>query len=469
MTRPSSRYVCSACSHPEVRWLGRCPACGAWNSLQQAQDGAGAAPRSFQRRLESDGQTVEAVPLAEVDRDRLERLPVEPAELARVLGGGLVRGSLLLCGGAPGVGKSTLLTMLAGQLAGAGHRVVYLCAEEAAAQVRRRAERVGAATEGFLLLEEPALERVLPPLYERPPSLLVVDSIQAVYTQQIDGIPGSVSQIRFCGGLLCDFARSTGCAVALIGHVTKEGDLAGPRLLEHMVDTVLYFEPEAGGAVRLVRAFKNRFGATGELAVLEMGPRGLAPVRDASALFLAGRRSDEPGSAVTAIMSGSRPFLVEVQALLAKTQYATPARVVSGLDSKRVALLSAILERRGGLELVAKDVFVKVAGGLRLTDPAADLAVVAAMASSVRERPLPATVVAIGEVGLTGELRPVPALGARLTEARAHGFTRAVVAAPDARALPQISGMAVEPVRTLVKGLAAAFGLGTVREMREEN
>lgn len=457
--------------------MGRCPACGAWNSFEETSDGlaAGPATRGFQRRMTAaaangsggaDTEPVEAIALSQIPTDRLHRLKVEPEELARVLGGGIVQGSLLLCGGAPGVGKSTLLTMLAGQLAHAGRRVVYLSGEESAAQVRRRAERLSAAADGFFLLEEPVLERVLPPLYQNPPALLVVDSIQSVGSDAVEGIPGSVSQIRTCGGLFADFARTTGCAVALIGHVTKEGELAGPRLLEHLVDTVLYFEPEAGGSVRLVRAFKNRFGATGELAVLEMGPHGLVPVRDASALFLAGRRSDEPGSAVTSILSGSRPFLVEVQALLSSTQYATPARVVSGLDSKRVALLAAVLERRGGMQLVGQDVFVKVAGGLHVTDPAADLAVIAAMASSLRERAVPAHLICVGEVGLTGELRPVSGLETRLAEARAHGFTRAVVAAPDAKALPKVAGMQVEPVRTLAKGLAAAFGLGTVHVHR---
>jgi DNA repair protein RadA/Sms len=250
--------------------------------------------------------------------------------------------------------------------------------------------------------------------------------------------------------------------VALVGHVTKEGDLAGPRLLEHLVDTVLYFEPEAGGSVRLLRAFKNRFGPAGELAVMEMGASGLVPVRDASALFLAGRRENEPGSAVTSILSGSRPFLVEVQALLSPSQYGTPARVVAGMDNRRVALLAAILERKGGVPVSGQDVFVKVAGGMRLEDPAADLAVVAAMASSVEEQPLRADVVLIGEVGLAGELRPCAGLEARLGEAKAHGFRRAVIAASGPKEAPTGCGLQLEMAHSLRKALAVALGFGTM-------
>lgn len=471
MSKERSSFTCAECGHLEVRWLGRCPACGSWNSLRPsgpAETGLSADGRSA-RGLRAAAKLVEAKPLTEVDAERLPRMPIEPEDLNRVLGGGLVPGSILLLGGAPGVGKSTLLTMVGGGFAARKSSAVYLSAEESAAQVRRRAARLKCLHEGYLVLEEPCLERVLPTLYENPPAFLVVDSIQTVYSEQLEGIPGSVSQIRFCGGLLADFARATGCAVALAGHVTKEGELAGPRVLEHLVDLVLYFEPDQHGMVRLIRAFKNRFGATGELAVLEMTDTGLRPVRDPSALFLAGRLVNEPGSAVTVIQTGTRPFLVEVQALLSPSHYATPSRVVAGVDSKRVALLAAILERKGNLQVGGLDVFVKIAGGLKVHDPAADLALIAAMASSVKERALKAEQVLLGEVGLTGELRPAQNLKPRLQEAAAHGFRRAVVASYDRASLPKLKGLELEAVRTVGAALAIAFGMGTVKTLREEN
>lgn len=452
MAKDRTRYRCEGCGHEELRWMGRCSGCGEWNTLAELA-GGGEAPRRRDRR--EGGAT--PVPISRVEAREHERLPVEPPEFARVLGGGLVPGSLVLLGGAPGVGKSTLLTMIAGQLAAKVGPVVYLTAEESGAQVRGRAERLGALHDDFLLVDQPVLEQLLPTLHRQPPRVLVVDSIQTVVSEEIDGAPGSVSQIRACGSLLSDFARLSGCTVLLIGHVTKDGDLAGPRLLEHLVDTVLYFEPEAGGQVRLLRAFKNRFGATGEMAVLEMAEDGLRPVRDASALFLAGRRGGESGSAVTAVLNGSRAFLVEIQALLARTQYATPARVVTGMESKRVAQLAAILSRKGGMDIHDQDVYVKVAGGLRVQDPSADLAVLAAMVGSVKERPLPADLLVLGEVGLTGELRPVGGLALRLEEAAAHGFARAVVAAPGHGELPAVRGLRCEPVESLRDAMRAAF------------
>ena len=462
MAKDTTRYRCTACEHVELRWMGKCPSCGAWNTLEETRVAAGngdAKPvrRAAAQRGDTSRPLARPTPIGQVPRPQSERRPIEPDEVARVLGGGLVPGSLLLLGGAPGVGKSTLLTQICGQLAARGEKVVYLSAEESAGQVRGRAERLGAAGDGFLLVEQPVLERVLPGLYDDPPSLLVVDSIQTVISEDLDATPGLVSQIRTCGSLLADFARTTGCAVVLVGHVTKEGDLAGPRVLEHLVDTVLYFEPQEDASVRMVRAFKNRFGRTGELAVLEMTATGLRPVRDASALFLAGRRRGETGSAVSCIVSGTRPLLVELQALLVPSQYGTPTRVVTGIDTKRVAQLAAILEARGDVQLIGSDVYVKVAGGLRVSDPAADLALVLAMASSLRELPLPADLIALGEVGLTGELRRCAQADLRLEEARAHGFSRALVAAPEARGIPRVDGIEVEPVSTVREALAAAF------------
>lgn len=460
MAREQVHFECQQCGHRETRWMGRCPQCGGWNTLEEkrsAGTGVGRGPGSRREGAVDEAASIRPMPIAQIPQRRLERTPIEPDELARVLGGGLVPGSLILLGGAPGVGKSTLLTMLAGQLAGRGQRVVYLSAEESAAQVRARAERLGAAVEGFLLLEQPVLERVLPALYEEPPALLVVDSIQTVVSQEIEGAPGLVSQIRMCGALLADFARATGCAVVVVGHVTKEGELAGPRVLEHLVDTVLYFEPQDEGTVRMVRAFKNRFGRTGELAVLEMTGTGLRPVRDASALFLAGRRQGDSGSCVTCVVPGTRPLLVEIQALLVPSQYGTPTRVVTGVDTKRVAQLAAILEAKGDHQLLGHDVYVKVGGNLRLSDPGADLALALAMASSLRETALPPDLLVLGEVGLTGELRGVSQIEARLEEAKAHGFRRALVAAHDPDRLPRPEGVQVLAASRLRDAVRAAF------------
>jgi DNA repair protein RadA/Sms len=407
--------------------------------------------------VEVDDDSVEARPLNQIPTKELERIRIRPTEFSRVLGGGLVPGSLTLLGGPPGVGKSTLLTMLLADMAAGGDRVVYLSAEESGAQVRARAERLGKLDERFEILEEPALERILPPLYERPPQLLVVDSIQTVYCRELDNAPGSVTQIRSAGAVLADYARVSGCAVILAGHVTKEGDLAGPRVLEHLVDTVLYFEPDAGGALRLLRAFKNRFGSTGELAVLEMSSKGLLPVDDASALFLHDRRAGEPGSAVSCVYTGTRPILVEVQALLADSSYATPARVVAGVDNKRIALLNAILQQHVRLNTAGQDVYVKVAGGLRVQDPGADLAFVAAMASSHTQRPLPGDLLLLGEVGLTGDLRPVSQLLVRLNEAAAHGFRRAVVGSSERGVTEIPKGFELESASSLREALRAAF------------
>lgn len=461
MSKSRARFRCTECEHVELRWLGRCPSCGNWNSFEpdaNAADESARSPRGL-RRAGPEDDVVQARPITEIASSELERLPVEPDEFARVLGGGLVPGSLILLGGAPGVGKSTLLTSFVGALAAAGRRVIYLSAEESGAQVRARAERLQVATDSLLLLEEPSLERVLPPLYADPPELLVIDSIQTVYCRELDGAPGGMTQIRAAGSLLADFARATGCAVVLVGHVTKDGDLAGPRLLEHLVDTVLYFESDVGGGVRMLRAFKNRFGPTGEVAVLEMGPQGLVSVRDASAMFLQGRRQGEAGSAVTAVWTGSRAFLVEIQALVLSTQYPTPARVVSGIDSRRVALIAAILGRvHKVLHMAKADLYVKVAEGFKVEDPAADLALAAAIASSRAERVLPADVLLLGEIGLTGELRPVSQLGPRLAEAAAHGFRRAVVAAHDPKSIEQPRGIQVDVQTTLLGALRSAFG-----------
>ncbi len=441
-----------------MRWLGRCPSCGAFNTLKEfreAPDVARAGRGAVGFASGAPAAVAAPVSLREIDATRAKRLPVHPEEVARVFGGGLVEGSVVLLGGEPGVGKSTLLTGLALDWTRRGIRVVYVAGEESPAQIRLRAERLGfdpRTEDGFQILQEVQLEALVEALGRDRPGIVVADSVQTLHSEHVDAYPGSPTQIRACGGTLADFARRHGCPVFLVGHVTKAGDLAGPKLLEHMVDTVLYFEGDGGGPIRLVRATKNRFGTTGEVAVLEMRREGLVPVDDASALFLAGRDRTEPGAAVCAVRNGSRVFLVEVQALVAHSPYGTPQRVVQGVDTKRVALLAAILEKRAGMDLGGCDVFVKVAGGARLDDPAADLAILVAIASSLRERAIAPGTLILGEVGLTGEVRGASGQEERLREALRHGFTRAVCAGASAAGPPRIAG-----VSSIEEAVAMAF------------
>jgi DNA repair protein RadA/Sms len=453
MAKTSTRFFCTDCGHEELRWLGRCPGCNTWNTMQEMKIAPTSGATKGTRGFKADGPagpvgfatgrgpgSAEPVPLARIASAEAHRLPVAPEEVARVLGGGLVEGSVVLLGGEPGVGKSTLLTGLALWWVRQGVRVLYVAGEESPAQIRMRAERLGfdpEQEEGFAIIAEVHLESLVETLQRDreaagadTPCVVIADSIQTLHSEQVDAYPGAPTQIRYCGGVLADFARRSGCPLFLVGHVTKSGDLAGPKLLEHMVDTVLYFEGSGGGAIRLVRAVKNRFGTTGELAVMEMRAEGLVPVDQAGVLFLGERRGHEPGSAVCAVRNGSRTFLVEVQALVSAARYGTPQRVVQGVDSKRVALLAAILEKRAGLDLAGCDIFVKIAGGARVEDPGADLAILAALASSLRERPVPADTLVLGEVGLTGEVRRVADRDARLREAARHGFRRAVLAEP---------------------------------------
>ncbi|HPF36471.1 MAG TPA: DNA repair protein RadA [Candidatus Krumholzibacteria bacterium] len=469
MAKPVTRFVCSDCGHDVLRWQGQCPACHAWNTLQEFKvgktegRGRGAGFRGA-AQPGADRAAPRPVPLREVASAREERLPVHPEEVARVLGGGLVAGSVTLLGGDPGVGKSTLLTGLALDWVRRGIRVLYVAGEESPAQIRMRGERLGfdpKTEEGFAILDEVELERVIDALdadreAHPGPCVILADSVQTLHSREIDAFPGSVSQVRYCGGVLADHARRSGRPVFLVGHVTKSGDLAGPKVLEHMVDTVLSFEGTGGGAIRMVRAVKNRFGATGELAVMEMAGDGLRPVDEAAALFLRGNRGDEPGTSVTAVRSGSRTFLVEVQALVSPSHYGTPQRVVQGVDSKRVALLAAILEKRAGLDLAGCDLFVKVAGGARLDDPAADLAVCTALASSLREVPVPPDTLVVGEVGLTGDVRDVAERAARLKEASRLGFKRAVAAA-GAKPKAREQGLQLQAVTSLDEAVALAL------------
>jgi DNA repair protein RadA/Sms len=423
MAKVESRYVCQTCGHAERKWLGRCPSCAAWSSF--VEERAAAAPRSG--RTGAVRPAGKAVRITEVDVAAVPRRSLGLGELDRVLGGGLVPGSLVLIGGEPGVGKSTLLLEVARRLAATGSRTLYVSAEESTAQTRLRAERLGALHDELYLLAETDLAAVGAEIERVQPTALIVDSVQTVYAPELDGAPGTVAQVREVTSRAMQLAKRQGITTLLVGHVTKEGALAGPRTLEHMVDTVLSFEASRGGPHRVLRATKNRFGSTSELAVFEMQGQGLVPVDNPSALFLAERPRGKPGSVVAATLEGTRALLVEIQALAVQTAFGNPRRTTTGIDGNRVALLAAVLERRAGISLLGMDLFVNVAGGASLDEPAADLGVLLAMASSVRGRAVDDDVVCFGEVGLAGEVRGVARVEARLEEAARLGFSRALV------------------------------------------
>jgi DNA repair protein RadA/Sms len=436
-------FVCQQCGHAAARWLGQCPGCDTWGSLVEE-----AVP---ERRARAVASVPVAGPrsLAAVTASETLRRSTGLAELDRVLGGGLVQGSVVLVGGDPGIGKSTLALQACGALASQGLTVLYVAGEESAEQVRLRADRLGMAEAGVVIMSETAAEAVVEEIGRTRPAAVVVDSIQTLHTAGLGSAPGSVGQVRESAALLVTHAKSSGVACFLIGHVTKEGALAGPRVLEHLVDTVLYFEGDGAHALRVLRAVKNRFGSTNEVAVFEMGEAGLAEVPNPSAAFLAERPVGAPGSAVLATLEGSRPLLVEIQALVSRSGLAMPRRAAIGLDPGRVALLLAVLEKRMRMALHDQDVFLNVAGGLRIDEPAADLAVVAAVASSVRGRPLADDVVLWGEVGLTGEVRAVARADARLREAARQGFRCCVLPASSVRGLTIPDGVRPAPVASL--------------------
>ena len=440
-------HRCQECGTATPRWAGRCGTCGTWNSLVEELDvPAGAAGGGWAR-----GRPERAVPLAEIVADGSAAHPTGVGELDRVLGGGLVPGSVTLLGGEPGIGKSTLVLQLLAAVAATGRRALLVSAEESAQQVRLRAERLGATAAGVWVVSETELSALGAAVDDVGPSLLAVDSIQTVFDADVDSAPGSVVQVRHCAHRLVQLARGRELATVLVGHVTKEGTLAGPRVLEHVVDTVLSFEGDRHHALRLLRAVKHRFGATGELGVFEMGEAGLAGVPDAGALFLADRRPGVPGSAVVPALEGRRPLLAEVQALVAKSKLAVPRRSAEGVDAGRLALLAAVLQERAGVSLLERDVYALAAGGVRVVEPAADLALALAVASARSGVALPADAVACGEIGLGGELRRTGQLDRRLSEAARLGFRRAIIpsSAPDPPA-----GMTAVRAATLAEAVA---------------
>jgi DNA repair protein RadA/Sms len=417
MARSATVFACSACGQETPKWHGRCPGCGEWNTI--VEEARAAAPGPTRRA----GKALRPVPLQDVQAPAVERLTTAIGELDRVLGGGLVPGSLVLIGGSPGIGKSTITSTALGNLAAAGRRVLYVSGEESAAQVRLRAERLGAAALKVPVVAETDADSVIATIEAERPEVCVVDSVQVLYDPALSGSPGSVGQVREVAGRLMRLAKARGIAIVLVGHVTKEGSLAGPRVLEHLVDCVLSFEGERERTYRTLRALKNRFGSTNETGVFEMREEGLAEVEDASRRFVS-EATRGPGSVVLCAMEGSRPLLVEVQALVAPTELVPPRRVANGVDRNRLALVLAVLTRHGGVSLGSSDVFVSVAGGVRVDEPGADLAVALAIASAARGvEPAGAPLAAFGELGLTGEVRHVAHPDRRLAEARKFGLS----------------------------------------------
>ncbi len=481
MASPKTVYTCHACGASSPRWLGKCPGCGAWNSLVEAVAEAATGGRNrLGGAFAALAPSTAVQPLAAIEAVDVARSPTGQAELDRVLGGGLVAGGVVLIGGDPGIGKSTLLLQAldslqrahpstagppqgasapsGGSATGAAAQrggMLYVTGEESGAQVALRARRLGIAHSQVAVLAEIQLEKILATLSAQQPAVAVIDSIQTVYSDQLTSAPGSVAQVRECAAHLTRWAKASGCAVVLVGHVTKDGQLAGPRVLEHMVDTVLYFEGDTHSSYRLIRAIKNRFGAVNEIGVFAMTERGLKGVSNPSAIFLAQHAEPVPGSCVLVTLEGTRPLLVEVQALV-DSGGPSPRRLSVGLERDRLAMLLAVLHRHAGVATGDQDVFVNAVGGVRISEPAADLAVLLAIASSLRGKPLPKGFIAFGEVGLAGEVRPAPRGQERLKEAAKLGFSVALIPRANAprKADPAFEGMTLHAVERVDEAMA---------------
>ncbi len=456
MAKARTAYVCNQCGADYTKWQGQCEACGAWNSLSEfvvEAARAGAVKRSGYAGAAARPEIVDLISVAALAEVRTS---VGIGELDRVLGGGLVDGSVVLVGGDPGIGKSTLLLQTLGGL-GERRRSLYVSGEESLAQIASRAQRLGLPLEPLRCLAETCIERIVEIAAKDKPRVLVIDSIQTIWTETLTAAPGSVSQVRESAARLVRYAKETGTSIFLVGHVTKEGGIAGPRVLEHMVDAVLYFEGESGSRFRVLRAFKNRFGAVNELGVFAMGDKGLREVPNPSAIFLSAHSGPTPGSAVMVTREGTRPLLVEVQALVDQSSLGNPRRVALGLEQNRLAMLLAVLHRHGGFAVYDQDVFVNVVGGIRVQETAADLPVLLAVLSSFRDQPLPEKLVAFGEVGLSGEIRPVPNGEERLKEAATHGFLKAIVPKANAPKKRKMGEMEIVAVERLSDALAAVM------------
>ncbi len=455
MAKTRTVFVCQNCGRTSPRQMGRCPGCGEWSTMVEELDTT-TQPASAHPALGS--ALSQPLRLSEIEGDPWERLPLPMEEFARVLGGGIVPGSLILIGGEPGIGKSTLLLQVVAMMADYAGPALYVSGEESARQIKMRAERLGLAPDNLYLVTETNLDVILRHVQAIQPRVLVIDSIQTTYSDNLDSAPGNVSQVRYIASVCQHLAKESGLSVFLVGHVTKEGSIAGPRVLEHIVDTVLYLEGDAFQAFRLLRSVKNRFGATSEVGVFEMQGGGMVEVLNPSEAFLAERMVNAPGSAIVVTMEGTRPLLAEVQALATLTSFANPRRTANGVDFNRLLLLCAVLTRRAGFRLSEQDVFVNVIGGLRIDEPAADLAIALAIASSIKDKPLAADLVVVGEIGLSGELRAVSQLPARLNEAAKLGFRRALIPKSVRRGSdPLPTEIEVTAVRSLHEALEAAL------------
>jgi DNA repair protein RadA/Sms len=453
MAKDKTIFSCNECGGTSPKWLGKCPHCGAWNTLvESVAEGAPA-----KNRFALLAKTAVAIPLADIEATDVQRMPTGQEELDRVLGGGMVEGGVVLIGGDPGIGKSTLLLQALDAQQRAGLNTLYVTGEESGAQVALRARRLGLDASRVSVLAEIQLEKILAALQTHQPAVAVIDSIQTVYSEQLTSAPGSVAQVRECAAHLTRAAKASGTAIVLVGHVTKEGALAGPRVLEHMVDTVLYFEGDTHSAFRLVRAVKNRFGAVNEIGVFAMTEKGLKGVSNPSAIFLSTHGEPVPGSCVMVTLEGTRPLLVEIQALV-DSGGPSPRRLSVGLDRDRLAMLLAVLHRHAGVSCYDQDVFVNAVGGVRISEPAADLPVLLAIASSLRGKALPRGFVAFGEVGLAGEVRPAPRGQERLKEAAKLGFSVAVVPKGNVPKKP-IAGLTVHAVERVEQAIELLRGL----------
>ena len=433
MAKSKTVYVCSECGYETPRWLGRCPDCGSWNTLTE-QESAPALRLEEKKLKRAPGNDAEALRIDRIPDETIARRSCGIGELDRVLGGGVVDGSLILVGGDPGIGKSTLLTQVCANMANDGACVLYVSGEESARQIKMRANRLGAGGTGFYVLSENDMNTVEKRMEQLSPTVMIVDSIQPMYRPEIASAPGSVSQVRECASMLMRLAKVSGCSVFLVGHVTKEGSLAGPRVLEHMVDAVLYFEGDRQHQYRLLRAVKNRFGSVNELGMFEMASEGMIEVTNASEALLSERAHDASGCVVMAALEGSRPLLTDVQALVATTVFGNPRRMASGIDQGRLALLLAVMEKRANFRLYDKDVYINIAGGMTLNEPAADLALCAAIASSFRNRPIEPNWAVMGEIGLAGEVRAVSQAERRAAECARLGFKHILLPKANLRA-----------------------------------
>jgi DNA repair protein RadA/Sms len=446
-------YSCQTCGYQAPKWMGKCPDCGTWDSFLEERMTAGT--RSGKAGVLATAAAPVAIDSIELDIE--QRLHTHIQEFDRVLGGGLVFGTLILIGGDPGIGKSTLMLQASYGLARQGHKVLYVSGEESIRQLRLRSKRLETVAADLLVVSEVEVESILGMVESSKPEVLVIDSIQTMYNGELTSAPGSVSQVREATVRLMLMAKKKGIPTFLVGHVTKDGAIAGPKLLEHMVDTVLYFEGDRNHIFRILRAVKNRFGSTNEIGVFEMKAGGLEEVANPSAVFLSERPAGAAGSVVTASMEGTRPILVELQALASATNFGTPRRTILGLDANRVALLAAVMEKKLGMHLMGYDIFMNVAGGVKVVEPAVDLAIVAAVASSFLDKPLPEGTMVLGEVGLTGEVRAIGQVDTRISESRKMGFTRCLVPASNIKRLRAIKGIDIMGVRTVSEAVENLF------------